>query len=50
MRAIVIKLMLFLGVMEGLSKVNLLVLLSGMGVAIAALACTELFFHSVLKD
>ena len=46
MRRLVIKLILFLGVMEGLGKVNLMVLIAAMGVAIAAIICTDLLMDS----
>jgi len=42
MRGLIIKLLLFLATMEGLARVNLMVLLSGVGVAIAVVICTDL--------
>jgi len=46
MRKLVIKLLLFLAAMEGLAHVNLMVLLSAMGVAVAVVICTDLFLIS----
>ncbi len=42
MRGLLIKLLLFLATMEGLARVNLMVLLSAVGVAIAVVICTDL--------
>ncbi len=47
MRRMLFKLVLFLGVIEGLSRIDLMVLLAGMGVAVAVLVCTDLL---VLRD
>ena len=49
MRGLVIKLLLFLAAMEGLAHVNLTVLLSAMGVAIAVVICTDLFLVSASR-
>jgi len=46
MRRLIIKLILFLAAMEGLAHVNLMVLLSAMGVAIAVVICTDVFLVS----
>ena len=42
MRGLLIKLLLFLATMEGLARINLMVLLSAVGVAIAVVICTDL--------
>jgi hypothetical protein len=42
MRGMIIKLVLFLATMEGLAHVDLMVLLSAVGVAIAVVICTDL--------
>jgi hypothetical protein len=41
MRKLVIKLTLFVGVMEGLGRVDFIVLLTGIGVAIAVIVCSD---------
>ena len=46
MRRLIIKFLLFLAAMEGLAHINLMVLLSAMGVAIAVVICTDLFLVS----
>ena len=47
MRRLIFKLILFFGVIEGLGRVDLMVLLAGMGVAVAVLICTDLLLDSV---
>jgi len=49
MRRLVIKFMLFLGVMEGLGKVDIMVLLAALGVAMAAIICTDLLLDPVSR-
>ena len=46
MRALVIKLLLFAATMEGLAHVNLMVLLSAIGVGIAVVICMGLLFEN----
>jgi hypothetical protein len=46
MRRLVIKLLLFFGVIEGLAHINFMVLLSAMGIAIAVVICTDLLLDS----
>jgi hypothetical protein len=46
MRRLVIKLMLFCGLMEGLGRVDIMVLLSATGVAMMAIICTDLLLDS----
>ena len=46
MRRLVIKLILFFAVVEGLAHVNLMVLLAAMGVGIAAIVCADLLLDS----
>ena len=46
MRGLVIKLALFFGMMEGLGKVDFLVLLSGVALAIAVIVCADRFLAS----
>jgi hypothetical protein len=41
MRRLLIKLALFAGLIEGLSRIDLLVLLSGIAVAMAVILCTD---------
>jgi hypothetical protein len=47
MRGLAIKLMLFLGVMEGLGRLDFMVLLTAIGVAIAVIVCTDFLLDSV---
>jgi hypothetical protein len=42
MRRLIIKLLLFAATIEGLSRVNLMVLLSAVGMGIAVVICTSL--------
>jgi len=46
MRGLLIKLLLFAATMEGLAHVNLMVLLSGVAVAIGVVLCTGLLFEN----
>ena len=46
MRKLIIKLMLFFAVIEGLARVDFMVLLTAMGLAIAAVICTDLLLDS----
>jgi hypothetical protein len=46
MRRLVIKLILFFALIDGLGKVNIMVLLTAMGVAIAAIVCSDLLLDS----
>jgi len=46
MRRLIIKFLLFLAAMEGLGHVNLMVLLSAMGLAVAVVICTDVFLVS----
>jgi len=46
MRRLIIKLILFFATMEGLGRIDFLVLLSAVGVAIAVLICTDLLLDS----
>jgi hypothetical protein len=46
MRRLVIKLLLFFAVTEGLAHINLMVLLSAVGVGIALVICTDLLLAS----
>ncbi|HYR43967.1 MAG TPA: hypothetical protein VER98_13140 [Terriglobia bacterium] len=48
MRRLIIKLLLFVGIIEGLAYINFMVLLSAMGVAIALVICTDLLLASTL--
>jgi len=46
MRKLVIKLTLFLAVVEALARVDFMVLLSAVGVAVALVICTDLLLAS----
>jgi hypothetical protein len=46
MRRLIIKLILFFATMEGLGRIDLMVLICAMGVAIAVLICTDLLLDS----
>ena len=46
MRRLIIKLLLFIGIIEGLAYINFMVLLSAMGVAIAVVICSDLLLAS----
>jgi len=46
MRRLIIKLLVFIGIIEGLEYINFMVLLSAMGVAIALVICTDLLLAS----
>ncbi|HSU88388.1 MAG TPA: hypothetical protein VLL56_06105 [Terriglobia bacterium] len=47
MRRLIIKLLLFFATIEGLGRIDLMVLICAMGVAIAAIICTDLLLDSV---
>ena len=47
MRSLVIKLILFAAVIEGLGRVDLIVLLAGIALVIAAIVCTDLLVTSL---
>jgi hypothetical protein len=47
MRSALLKFMIFFGVVEGLGRVDLMVLLLALGVGIAALVCTDVVFTSL---
>ena len=46
MRGLIIKLLVFGGIIEGLAYVNFMVLLSAIGVAIALVICSDLLLAS----
>jgi hypothetical protein len=46
MRKLLIKLILFLALMEGLGKIDLMVLLTAVGVAFALIICSDLLLDS----
>ena len=46
MRKLIINLILFFAVIDGLARVNFMVLLAALGVAIAAVICTDLLLDS----
>ena len=45
MRGLAIKLILFFGVMEGLQRVDLMVLLAGISVGVALIVCADYVFR-----
>ena len=47
MRGLIIKLLLFAATMEGLARINFMVLLSGVAVGIAVVVCTGLLFEGL---
>ena len=46
MRRLIIKLILFFGIMKGLALIDLMVLIAAMGVAIAVVICADLLLDS----
>jgi hypothetical protein len=46
MRGLLIKLLLFIATIEGLARINFMVLLSAVGVGIAVVICTGLLFEN----
>ena len=52
MRGLIIKLLLFAATLEGLARINLMVLLSAVGVGIALVICSDLLVgpESRLQD
>jgi hypothetical protein len=46
MRGLLIKLLLFIAAMEGLARINFMVLLAAVGVGLAVVVCTGLLFEN----
>lgn len=50
MRRLIINLLLFLAAMEGLARLNLIVLLAGVGVGIGIVVCLDLLILETAND